>query len=162
MRAAQPPRGGGRRAGRRGGAGGAAGLGLLRRAATADAPAEAARRPALLAYVWARRGERAHRSGATCCWSLSRSPPRVAVAVPLGLALERARPAAEAVIRGVGLLQTIPGIALLAFMIPLLGIGVVPALVALWLYSLYPIVRNTYTGVRDAGPEAVARRGRWG
>ncbi|MEW5927220.1 MAG: ABC transporter permease, partial [Gemmatimonadota bacterium] len=79
----------------------------------------------------------------------------VAVAVPLGLALERARGGvAEAAIRGVGLLQVVPSIALLAFMIPLLGIGVVPALVALFLYSLYPIVRNTYTGVRDAGPEA--------
>ena len=44
---------------------------------------------------------------------------------------------------------------LLAFMIPLLGIGVVPALVALFLYSLIPILRNTYTGVRDAAPEAV-------
>jgi osmoprotectant transport system permease protein len=41
-------------------------------------------------------------------------------------------------------------------MIPLLGIGVVPALVALVLYSIYPIVRNTYTGVRDADPSAVA------
>ena len=60
------------------------------------------------------------------------------------------------IIRGVGILQTLPGIALLAFMIPLLGIGVVPALVALVLYSLYPIVRNTYTGVRDADPAAVA------
>ena len=63
---------------------------------------------------------------------------------------------AEAVIRAVGVLQTLPGIALLAFMIPLLGIGVVPALVALVLYSLYPIVRNTYTGVRDADPAAVS------
>jgi osmoprotectant transport system permease protein len=44
---------------------------------------------------------------------------------------------------------------LLAFMIPLLGVGVRPALVALWLYALYPIVRNTYTGVRDADPDAV-------
>jgi osmoprotectant transport system permease protein len=78
------------------------------------------------------------------------------LAVPLGLALERGRKAAESVIRGVGLLQTIPSIALLAFMIPLLGIGVVPALVALFLYSLYPILRNTYTGVRDAAPDAVA------
>jgi osmoprotectant transport system permease protein len=41
-------------------------------------------------------------------------------------------------------------------MIPVLGIGVVPALVALVLYSLYPIVRNTYTGVRGADPAAVA------
>jgi osmoprotectant transport system permease protein len=79
----------------------------------------------------------------------------IAVAVPLGLVLERSRGAAEAVIRAAGVLQTIPSIALLAFMIPLLGIGVVPALVALFLYSIYPIVRNTYTGVRDAAPEAV-------
>jgi osmoprotectant transport system permease protein len=79
----------------------------------------------------------------------------IAVALPLGLALERSRGAAEAVIRGIGLLQTLPSIALLAFMIPLLGIGVVPALVALFLYSLYPILRNTYTGVKDAAPDAV-------
>src|SRR5207244_10548055 len=79
----------------------------------------------------------------------------VAVSLPLGLALERRRGAAEPIIRGVGLLQTLPSIALLAFMIPLLGIGVVPALVALFLYSLYPILRNTYTGVRGAAPEAV-------
>jgi osmoprotectant transport system permease protein len=59
------------------------------------------------------------------------------------------------VIRAVGVLQTLPGIALLAFMIPLLGIGFAPALAALVLYSLYPIVRNTYTGVRDADAGAV-------
>ncbi len=80
----------------------------------------------------------------------------IVLAVPLGLALERLPGQAEAVIRGVGVLQTLPGIALLAFMIPLLGIGVVPALAALVLYSLYPIVRNTFTGVRDADPAAVA------
>jgi osmoprotectant transport system permease protein len=80
----------------------------------------------------------------------------VLIAVPLGLVLERTGARAEGVIRGVGVLQTLPGIALLAFMIPLLGIGVAPALVALVLYSLYPIVRNTYTGVRDADPSAVA------
>src|SRR5207244_5270076 len=80
----------------------------------------------------------------------------VAIALPLGLLLERTSDRAEAVIRAVGVLQTLPGIALLAFMIPLLGIGVAPALVALVLYSLYPIVRNTFTGVRDADPSAVA------
>jgi len=79
----------------------------------------------------------------------------ILVAVPLGLFLERSRASAESVIRGVGVLQTIPSIALLAFMIPLFGIGVWPALVALWLYSLYPILRATYTGVRDADPPAV-------
>ena len=83
----------------------------------------------------------------------------IAVALPLGLLLERGRRAAETVIRAVGVLQTLPSIALLAFMIPLLGIGVVPALVALFLYSLYPILRNTYTGVRDADPAAVSAAG---
>jgi osmoprotectant transport system permease protein len=40
-------------------------------------------------------------------------------------------------------------------MIPLLGVGVLPALVALWLYALFPIVRGTFSGVRDADPDAV-------
>jgi osmoprotectant transport system permease protein len=80
----------------------------------------------------------------------------VIVALPLGLALERTRPLAEPAIGALGVLQTIPSIALLAFMIPLFGVGVMPALVALWLYALYPIARGTYTGVRDADPEAVS------
>lgn len=80
----------------------------------------------------------------------------IVIALPVGLMLERHAGRAEAVIRAVGVLQTLPGIALLAFMIPLLGIGVAPAIVALVLYSLYPIIRNTFTGVRDADPSAVA------
>jgi osmoprotectant transport system permease protein len=80
----------------------------------------------------------------------------IVVGLPLGLVLERTTRRAETVIRAVGVLQTLPGIALLAFMIPVLGIGVAPALVALVLYSLYPIVRNAYTGVRSADPAAVA------
>ncbi len=79
----------------------------------------------------------------------------VVVAVPLGLALERSRGAAEPVLGALGVVQTIPSIALLAFMIPLLGVGVQPALVALWLYALYPIARGTYVGVTDADPRAV-------
>ena len=47
------------------------------------------------------------------------------------------------------MIQTIPSLALLVFMIPWLGIGAKPALVALFLYSLLPIVRNTATGLRD-------------
>lgn len=79
----------------------------------------------------------------------------IGTALPLGLWLERRRGWAERTIRSVGLLQTVPSIALLAFMIPLLGVGTVPAITALWLYSLFPILRNTYSGVRDADPEAV-------
>lgn len=79
----------------------------------------------------------------------------VIVAIPVGLALERTRAAAEPVVRLLGAIQTIPSIAMLAFMLPLFGIGTTPALVALWLYALYPIARNTFTGVRDADPAAV-------
>jgi osmoprotectant transport system permease protein len=79
----------------------------------------------------------------------------ILVAVPLGLLLERVSLGAEWIVGALGVVQTIPSIALLAFMIPLLGVGVVPALVALWLYALYPIARNTYSGVRSADPEAV-------
>jgi osmoprotectant transport system permease protein len=77
----------------------------------------------------------------------------ILIAIPLGVGLLAIPRSAEIVIRVIGAIQTVPGIALLAFMIPLLGIGVVPALVALFLYSLYPILRNTYEGVRgtDAG-----------
>ncbi len=79
----------------------------------------------------------------------------VLIAIPLGLGLERARAVAEPAVRLLGAIQTVPSIAMLAFMIPLLGIGTAPALVALWLYALYPIARNTFTGVRDADPAAV-------
>ena len=77
------------------------------------------------------------------------------LAIPAGLMLVRFAGGAEGMIRAIGLVQTIPSLALLAFMIPALGIGVVPAVVALFLYSLFPILRNTYTGVRDANPAAV-------
>jgi osmoprotectant transport system permease protein len=79
----------------------------------------------------------------------------ILVALPLALALERARRLAEPAVGALGVLETIPSIALLAFMIPLFGIGVKPALVALWIYALYPIVRSAYSGVRDADPSAV-------
>ncbi len=79
----------------------------------------------------------------------------VLVAVPFGLLLERRRRFAEPAIRLLGITQTVPSLALLAFMLPLLGIGARPAIVALWIYSLFPIVRNTYSGVRDADPKAV-------
>lgn len=76
------------------------------------------------------------------------------LAVPLGVVLERRRRWAEHVIRAIGVLQTIPSLALLALLIPVLGIGFGPAVLALFLYSLFPVVRATYTGVRDADPAA--------
>jgi osmoprotectant transport system permease protein len=124
--------------------------------AAGAAASRAARAPHLGAYLWERRAEIARLAWRHLVLVAISMAGAILVAVPLGLALERWRASAESVIRGVGLLQTLPSIALLAFTIPLLGIGVVPALVALFLYSLYPILRNTYTGVRDASPDAVA------
>ena len=107
-------------------------------------------------YMWNQRGKLLALTGRHLLLVSISLLAAILLAVPLGLALERARKVAEPVIGGLGVLQTIPSIALLAFMIPLLGVGVLPALVALWLYALYPIARGTYTGVRDADPDAVA------
>jgi osmoprotectant transport system permease protein len=119
-------------------------------------PAERREEGSFLRYLWDRRTElfgMARRHLLLVVLSLAAA---IAAAVPVGLALERLPRGAEVAVRAAGVLQTLPGIALLAFMIPLLGIGVLPAVVALFLYSLYPILRNTYTGVRDAAPDAVA------
>lgn len=79
----------------------------------------------------------------------------VAVAVPLGVLLTRAKRFAEPILTTVGLFQTLPSIALLAFMIVPLGIGKPPAIAALFLYALLPILRNTYTGIRGVSPAAL-------
>ncbi len=71
----------------------------------------------------------------------------VLVAVPLGVLAARRPRLGQIVLGVVGIAQTIPALALLVFMIPLLGIGAGPALVALFLYSLLPIVRNTHAGL---------------
>jgi osmoprotectant transport system permease protein len=76
----------------------------------------------------------------------------ILVAVPLGVLVYRIRPLAGPVIYLTGLLQTIPSLALLAFMIPLLGTGERPAIAALFLYSLLPIVRSTVVGLYTVDP----------
>ena len=74
----------------------------------------------------------------------------IAVGVPLGIAAWRLPRLAGALLGAVGVLQTIPSLALLAFLIALLGsIGLVPALLALFVYALLPIVRNTHAGLRS-------------
>lgn len=69
------------------------------------------------------------------------------VAVPLGIALTRSEKLSQYVISFVSILQTVPSLALLALMIPLFGVGKLPAIVALFIYSLLPILRNTYIGI---------------
>lgn len=73
----------------------------------------------------------------------------ILVAVPLGIIAYR-RPRIGTVILGVvGIVQTLPSLAMLVFMVPLLGLGAMPAIAALFMYSLLPIVRNTYQGLKD-------------
>jgi len=79
----------------------------------------------------------------------------ILISIPLALILERHRHLAEPMIRLIGITQTIPSIALLAFMIPFFGVGLMPAVVALWIYSIFPIIRNSFSGLRDAAPHAV-------
>jgi len=78
----------------------------------------------------------------------------ILVGVPLGI-ISAKRPVLGQLVLGVtGVIQTIPSLALLVFMIPLLGIGGPPVIVALVLYSLLPIVRNTYAGLNHIPPES--------
>lgn len=71
------------------------------------------------------------------------------LAVTLGIVVTRVPWLKTILLGGTGVLQTIPSLALLGFMIPIFGIGVKTAIAALFLYSLLPIMRNTYTGIKD-------------
>jgi osmoprotectant transport system permease protein len=77
----------------------------------------------------------------------------IAISIPLGIVAFRRRRLGQAVLAAAGALQTIPSLALLVFMIPLLGIGAGPAIVALFLYSLLPILRGTHTGLAGIAPD---------
>jgi len=76
----------------------------------------------------------------------------VIISIPLGIMIYIFSSASRPILYFTGLLQTIPSIALLALMIPLFGIGVVPAITALFLYALLPILRNTAIGLFSIDP----------
>lgn len=76
----------------------------------------------------------------------------IVIAVPLGLLLTRYIKVAEPIIGVAAVLQTIPSLAVLAFLIPFFGIGTTPAIIALTAYGLLPILRNTYTGIKEVNP----------
>ena len=81
----------------------------------------------------------------------------ILLAVPLGVLLTRRRRLAGASLAAAGVVQTIPSLALLAFMIPIpfLGLGARSAIAALFLYAILPILRNTYAGIREVDPDVV-------
>ncbi len=73
----------------------------------------------------------------------------ILISIPLGIIAFKNRNIGKIILGITGIIQTIPSLALLVFMIPLLGIGSWPAICALFLYSLLPIVRNTFTGLDE-------------
>ncbi|UDM80381.1 ABC transporter permease [Vagococcus fluvialis] len=79
----------------------------------------------------------------------------ILVAIPLGILLYKMGKKSEFVINIIGFFQTIPSIALLSLMIPIFGIGKPPAIAALFLYSLLPILRNTYVGLSTVNPDYI-------
>lgn len=79
----------------------------------------------------------------------------VLVAVPLGVLLTRFKRVATIVISVTSALQTVPSLALLALMIPIFGVGKIPAIIALFIYSLLPILRNTYIGMKNVSHDYV-------
>lgn len=84
----------------------------------------------------------------------------IIVGIALGIMITRVKPLKGITLGAAGILQTIPSLAMLGFMIPLFGIGMKTAVVALFLYSLLPIIRNTYTGITDVDHSIVeAARG---
>lgn len=76
----------------------------------------------------------------------------ILVAVPLGILLSRMKKGAPLIIGVANIIQTLPSLAVLAFFIPILGVGKTPAIVALFFYSVLPILRNTYTGIQSVNP----------
>ena len=73
----------------------------------------------------------------------------VIIAVPIGILLSKSKFFSKIVLSITSVLQTVPSLALLAIMIPLFGVGKVPAVVALCIYSLLPILNNTFIGMRS-------------
>lgn len=71
------------------------------------------------------------------------------VAIPLGIMLSKTPKLAKIVLAITSVFQTLPSLAILAIMIPFLGVGKVPAIVALFIYTLLPILNNTYIGMKS-------------
>ena len=70
------------------------------------------------------------------------------ISLPTGVLLTRYENAGKVIFPVINTIQTIPSLALLGFLIPFMGIGMAPAMLALFLYSLLPLVRNTYSGIQ--------------
>ena len=79
----------------------------------------------------------------------------LAVGILIGIFISKYTKLAIPIISVAGILDTIPSLAILSVLIPLVGIGKPPAIITLFLYSLMPIIRNTYVGIREVNPAII-------
>ncbi|MBU3191914.1 ABC transporter permease subunit [Clostridium bowmanii] len=79
----------------------------------------------------------------------------IIVGIPLGILISRYKKMSGPVIGFANLIQAVPSLALLGFLIPILGIGSTPAILMVFLYSLLPIIKNTYTGLMNINPDVI-------
>lgn len=105
-----------------------------------------------LLYAWAKRNYLGRLLKEHVLLTLAALALATGIALPTGVLLTRLSYLEGPVFAVVNLLQTIPSLALLGFLIPFLGIGVKPAIVALFLYALLPLVRNTFIGIKEVDP----------
>jgi osmoprotectant transport system permease protein len=108
--------------------------------------AEAPRSQSLRSNIWQRTREHLWLVGIALLFS-------VLVGIPLGLVAARFHATGQGILVASALVQTVPSLALLCFLIPLFGVGMKPALAALCMYSLLPVVLNTFTGIRSVDPK---------
>lgn len=76
----------------------------------------------------------------------------IIIAIPLAILLSQSKKISEIILQITGMLQTIPSLALLGLFIPIFGIGRVPAIIALVIYAIFPILQNTITGLNEIDP----------
>lgn len=135
---------------------------FLAREGLSYAPSYSVAREGLPAYLWRSRGRILARAGEHVLLTAIAVLLAIAVAIPLGVALTRRRKLATWVLAAAGVIQTVPSLALLAFLIPIpgLGLGARTAVTALFLYALLPLLVSSYAGVKSVDPELVdAARG---
>ncbi len=79
----------------------------------------------------------------------------ILIGVPLGIFITRHKLLASPILAIANVFQTIPSIAFFGLLIPIMGIGQKTAILVLFLYALLPIIKNTYTGIREVSPSMV-------
>lgn len=104
-------------------------------------------------FLYARRYEILQQTWQHLNLTIAAVLPAALIGIVIGIWLTRQKKWSASVLGFLGILQTIPSLALLGFMLPLLGIGALPAIIALFLYALLPIARNTFTGVEEVSPQ---------